>query len=176
MEEGKMRTWIASASLALAIAVGATLPATAKSNDNSVIVRPYPAAPWQYQTTCKYGAPGNQDDRFCVTAPAQTWKQQQRWNYGWQPGWQNGWGQQGWNPGWGQPSWQQGSHQWGQRFPEQALRQQLHWSGYSVGRIRFDDDDNVYRVRAKDSRGRDVKLTYDAYSGRLLGKTTNTHD
>jgi hypothetical protein len=167
MEEGKMRTWIASASLALAIAVGATLPAVAKSNDNSVTKSPYPSAPWQYQGTCKYGQPSSQDDRFCVAAPVPDWKPQRYWNQGRQPGWQNGWGQ---------PSWQQDSYYGGQRFPEQAIRQQLYWSGYSVGRIRFDDDDNVYRVRAKDHRGRDVKLVYDAYSGRLIGKTTNTHD
>jgi hypothetical protein len=154
-----MKMWIASASLALAIAAGAALPASANQLDYG--------HPFATQQSCGYVWTGNHYDWRCVkngaplqwqtyTAPRQPWA------------WNNGWGQQ--------QRWNQSAY-YGSLVPESAIRQQLWYGGYrDVARLLYDDDDNVYRVLAKDGRGRDVKLVFDAYTGRLVGKTTNTHD
>ena len=161
-----MRNWIPVAGLVLALSAAAALPAAAKSSSSDRIVTQQ--APWGQVRECRAGQPSSGNDWFCVIRPAQP-------GWGWQNGWQNGsqYGQ-GWRlPAWTQPRWnqQQAWNGWARVLPEQTIRQQVWRSGlHDIERVRYDDDDNVYRVRASDRKGRDYKLVYDAVSGRLLNK------
>ncbi|MBX6322684.1 MAG: PepSY domain-containing protein [Rhodospirillaceae bacterium] len=156
-------------SLAIATALlvaGAALTAVAKSDTNDRILGPKPAVPWGYQQECHYANPASQDGWFCVARPVPPHefyrddRHDRRDRYG--PGW-------GGDGSWGRPAWGRRS----QVLPEEQIRQQVRQSGYHrIDRIRYDSDDKVYRVRATDRRGRDVKLVYDAFTGRLVRKQT----
>ncbi len=155
----------------------AALPAAAKSDNNDRILSPQPTVPWGYQQECHYGGPASQDDWFCVARPIPPQElYDDNQHHGWGPrdrrrDW-DGYGRDRDRRGaapWGAPAWG-----WRQQvLPEELIRRQVWSSGYhSIDRIRYDPDDNVYRVRVSDRRGRDVKLVYDAVTGRLVGKQT----
>ena len=119
------------------------------------------------------------------------WDQCNGWNCDqWQPGWQNpawpvqpGWGQQPWQPGW-QPGWQNNwqdddfdgrPKKWRNQHglvPQELVARKVRQHGYErIYEISLDDDKPIYKVRARDGRGRIYKLFFDARNGQYISKT-----
>lgn len=61
------------------------------------------------------------------------------------------------------------NHGYGHRYrimPPQVVRKQLQRSYYNVSRL--DRRGDVYIARAEDRRGRDIRITADVYTGRVI--------